>query len=215
MGESFIDVLANSEVAQDEKQVRVLTIAELLRKPPPKWLLHGVLPETGLAVMFGSPGAGKTFAALDLGLSIARGKSWFGKRTKPGRVIYVASEGNLSNRLRAYLKHHRLHEGPKEFLVVEESIDLLHAETGEFEALVASIKAAVQDAVDLVIIDTLNRTMPGGDENSSKDMGAMVARAKQLEATFLCAVMYVHHKGKDEKAGARGLESQGGLRHRD
>ena len=92
-------------------------------------------------------------------------------------------------------------------MVVEQSIDLLHAERGELDALVAAISTAVPGAVDLIIIDTLNRVMPGGDENSSRDMGQMVACAKQLEDAFGCAVMYVHHKGKDEKAGARGHSS--------
>ena len=59
----------------------------------------------------------------------------------------------------------------------------------------------------IVVIDTLNRVMPGGDENSSEDMGAVIAAAKLIEREFDCVVLFVHHSGKDEAKGSRGHSS--------
>jgi len=58
-----------------------------------------------------------------------------------------------------------------------------------------------------VIIDTLNRVMPGGNENASEDMGAVIANAKKIEDAFQCAVMFIHHSGKDDTKGSRGHSS--------
>ena len=38
-------------------------------------------------------GAGKSFMALDMAGAIARGLPWRGKKTKQGRVVYIAAEG--------------------------------------------------------------------------------------------------------------------------
>jgi hypothetical protein len=49
--------------------------------------------------------------------------------------------------------------------------------------------------------------MHGGNENSSEDMGAVISNAKRIEDVFQCAVMFVHHSGKDETKGSRGHSS--------
>ena len=45
------------------------------------WLIKKFLPQEGMAVMFGRPGCGKSFVALDLMLHIAEGTPW--RMTKP------------------------------------------------------------------------------------------------------------------------------------
>jgi hypothetical protein len=52
------------------------------------WLVKHVIPQTGLGVIFGRPGCGKTFAALDLGLSIAAGTAWRGHRVRQAEVVW-------------------------------------------------------------------------------------------------------------------------------
>jgi len=49
--------------------------------------------------------------------------------------------------------------------------------------------------------------MPGGDENSSIDMGMMVAAGKAIRDSVECAVLFIHHSGKDETKGSRGHSS--------
>jgi hypothetical protein len=57
--------------------------------------------------------------------------------------------------------------------------------------------------VVLVIVDTLARCTVGADENSSKDMGVMVA-CLDYWRSLGAAVLLVHHPGKDVTKGGRG-----------
>jgi RecA-family ATPase len=84
-------------------RLRPLAVGELFQRPEPKWIIRNVLRERSLAVLFGQTGSGKTFLALDLALAIVRGQRWFGLRVKPGNVVYVAGEGHLLLRLKAYM----------------------------------------------------------------------------------------------------------------
>ena len=55
-----------------------------------------------------------------------------------------------------------------------------------------------------MIFDTLSRSIPGGDENETKDMTQVVAAADRIRDEFKAATIYVHHSGKDPTKGARG-----------
>jgi hypothetical protein len=57
------------------------------------WLIKGLLPAQGLALLYGHPGSGKTFLALDFSGHVAMGWDWHGRKVKQGLVVYVAAEG--------------------------------------------------------------------------------------------------------------------------
>ena len=57
---------------------------------------------------------------------------------------------------------------------------------------------------EIVVIDTLARSMGGRDENSSRDMGQVVASCDLIRNRTGAHVMLVHHEGKDGDRGARG-----------
>lgn len=58
-----------------------------------------------------------------------------------------------------------------------------------------------------MIIDTFNRAAPGLDENSSQDMGRILAGMKRLQEITGGLVLVVHHTGKDASKGMRGHSS--------
>jgi hypothetical protein len=60
--------------------------------------------------------------------------------------------------------------------------------------------------VGLVIVDTLSAAFGGGNENS-EDMTKFVNNMADIKFSKKCAVLVVHHTGKDESAGARGHSS--------
>jgi len=47
------------------------------------------MPEDGLVVLYGDPAAGKSFLALDWGLSVATGVPSLGHEVKKGEVVYI------------------------------------------------------------------------------------------------------------------------------
>lgn len=194
---------------EQELRLRFVTVDELLRQPAQVWRVLRVVPGRGLVVLWGASGSGKTFTVLDLVCAIVRGARWAGRRTRRGAVAYIAAEGHLRDRLDAYLQDNDLQASDLSGLrVLDSSVNLLDP-TADIDSLLAGLREVVAHAgpLAIVVIDTLNRVMSGGDENSSEDMGAVIAAAKLIEREFDCVVLFVHHSGKDEAKGSRGHSS--------
>lgn len=183
---------------------RLQTADDLLNAPPQRWLVRGVIPADGLISMYGPSGSGKSFLALDLCAAIAGDEEWFGYRVTAAPVVYVALEGEagLSKRAQAWAVHNR-RPLPEGLRFITQSLDLRNL--SDVSDLVDAVKVA--GGAGLLVIDTLNRAAPGADENSSKDMGQIIANLKVLQESIGGAVLVVHHTGKDASKGLRGHSS--------
>ncbi|WP_156256113.1 AAA family ATPase [Sandarakinorhabdus oryzae] len=180
---------------------RLLDRTAIMTIQPIQWRVKGLLPATGIAAIFGPSGSGKSFLAKDLGASIALGQDWFGHRTTRCNVTYVMleAEGGLRNRVEAWEAHNgRLL--PPAFKAMTQPFQL--AEPEQVEELGALLPVG-----GVVIVDTLNRAAPGLDENSSQDMGRILAGMKRLQEVTGGLVLIVHHTGKDASKGMRGHSS--------
>lgn len=186
---------------------RVLSVTDLLSRQRPTWLVRGILPSSGLAVMYGPPASGKSFLALDLAAAIAQGVPWAGQRVKRGAVVYLALEGTMRPRVEAYLKANELSAIGDLHVVDQGGFDLLDANGKDVVELVAAVRAADVGSVALLLVDTLNRAMPGGNENASEDMGRAIRGAGRIASALGCLVMFLHHAGKDDSRGMRGHSS--------
>lgn len=166
--------------------------------------IRGVLPQEGLAAIFGPSGSGKSFLVIDAAMKIAAGEEWFGHRVKPGPVAYCAFEGEagIAGRVTAYRSRHGQIHGDVRFLL--DSLSLLNS--ADVSDLANAITAA-GCAGGVVILDTLNRAAPGADENSSETMGQIIDAAKKLQAAIGGLVLLVHHSGKDSSKGMHGHSS--------
>lgn len=154
---------------------------------------------------YGEAGCGKSFFASDLGLAVALGQPWAGKDVQAGTVVYVSAEGatGFRKRLVAYRQHYGIGNVAVPFHVIADAPDLGH-QPGDTSALIGSIEAQADRPIRAVIIDTLARTMHGADENSAADMGLFADHSAKLGRQLGCAVMALHHCGKDTGKGARG-----------
>jgi len=192
------------EPEKPEPRFRLLTAEELAALPAARWRVRGVLPADGLAAVYGPPGSGKSFLALDLLGAVAEGRDWFDHRACPAPVVYVALEGQagIAQRVQAYRSRHG--QAPADMRFVAERFALL--EPGDVAELAAAIRAA-GGAGGVVAIDTLNQASPGADENDSRDMGRIIEGAKLLQAALGGLVLLVHHSGKDAARGLRGHSS--------
>jgi KaiC/GvpD/RAD55 family RecA-like ATPase len=173
---------------------KLLTPAELDNLPEPSWLIEGILPANALAVLYGLPGAGKTFIALSIALSIAAGHEWCGKRTSLGSVLYVAAEGLFGLRLRAQVYQGRHGIVAERIRYLGDAFDL--RQPTDIDKFVSSIETAGLHP-DLIVLDTLARLIHGADENSSKDIGETIRAMDDLRRRFGATVLLVHHTGKD------------------
>ncbi len=175
-----------------------------------RYLVKGWIDLGTLSVVYGEPGAGKTFFALDLAMHIAAGLTWHGCRVQDGDryagpVAYIAGEGGrgIHNRLEAIrLENPDLWDraiANQGFNLVPTMLDL----------------TASRDPVDLVealqhvkpafiVIDTLAMAFGAGDENTAQHMGVFVQSCRSIREAFGAHLLVVHHSGKDSSRGARG-----------
>lgn len=184
---------------------KLLSSKDLAEIPPLKWVVRGVMPSTGLGAIYGPSGSGKSFLALDMCAAISEGTSWFGHRVEQTPVIYVAleGEGGMKLRVQAWEQHHD-RQLSNEMRWILQSFNI--TEKQDLAELIAAIQS-IHTKSAVVVIDTLNRASPTADENSSKDMGAIIEGAKTIQTMLGGLCILVHHTGKDLGKGMRGHSS--------
>ena len=137
--------------------------------------------------LFGKRGSAKSFVALEMAAAVGTGSPWHGYPVKQAPVVYAALEGGsgMHQRAQAWEEHHGTTITGVHFLVPR----LLHViqDAGPLADLVAETGAK------LLVIDTQNRATTGLEENSSIDMGRMIAHLDLIcQRTGTCVLM-VHH----------------------
>lgn len=168
-------------------------------------LVRGLLGEGCLSVLYGAPGAGKSFLALDLGYAVATGQPWMKRDTQQGPVIYACGEGVGGLRQRGRGIAQVKGQAASDFYFLPHAMSAPD-ETEELEKVLARVKDRHGRPPSLLIVDTLSRFFGSGDdENSAKDMkrffdalGALLAKHPALH------IMVVHHSGKAQESGMRG-----------
>lgn len=173
----------------------------------PDFLIDGLIETDTLALMFGDPGCGKSFAALDLAACVATNRPFHGRDVSGGPVVYLAGEGKsgLVRRFMAWCQHHGQAGDDVPLMLSERAANFLDAAT--MAAVAASCDAVGERYGDpvLIVVDTVARSFGGGDENSTMDMGEFICAVDDLRARYPKAViLLVHHTGHAEKSRARG-----------
>jgi len=189
----------------ESKDDYLISADDFSAQPAPiKWLIKGWLQESGLSMVHGPSGGGKTFVVLDWCLHIASDLPlWAGMKVKHGEVVYLAGEGHhgLRGRVAAWKHSHGINKlnmwlskagvdlnTPAGYTKVKKSIDSL------------SIRPK------LIVVDTLHRFL-SGDENSAEDAKTMVDACAGLMRDYECSVLLVHHTGVSAEAQERGRGS--------
>lgn len=180
-------------------------------RPSPPWIIRGVVPQGALVGLYGAGGSYKSFLALSMGTAIAgtmdgAERTWAGRDLlSPGPVVYVSGEGSAEPRVRAI-------EAARKAQVSDNFAIFDGLNLGDLDDC-AVFQEALQEAISshfaghapaLIIFDTLARAAPNVEENSNKEMGAIVAVLDQLRSAYGCAVMIVHHTPKDNPTLWRG-----------
>ena len=184
---------------------KIYSREDLRRLPKQQWLVHGVLPLQGSAAIFGAPGTGKSFLALDLAVRISEGiDQWFGVGVKQRDVVYMALEGGggIRKRIDAWEI-----ENSREVKNLQLVIGEFNLKNSEHVSGFLKDMTPILDKGWVTFIDTLNQASPGSDENSSVDMGLLLAAAKRIANESGGVVILIHHSGKDGSRGLRGHSS--------
>lgn len=193
---------------------------------PPKYIIDQTLEEKGFLAINGASGTGKTFLAIDCALSLVTGQPWLGFKTKQCRVGYVAGEGatGAMTRVRAW-EAARLHDPrimeamtsdeltemiDNDFVVVNQAYDL-HSIFKNADKMRRFFEIVRDANVDVLILDTWARSIPGVDENSAQEVGSIISLLDALRRFANCAVMVIHHTSRDTTHGRGSTALKGAL----
>jgi hypothetical protein len=166
---------------ETKSMFRALSIEEIQQLPPPKWLLKNRLPE-GQTWIYGEPGAGKSFLALDWAASVA---------STGLNVIYFVGEGvtGFARRVTAWKQIHN--RDLSTFRVVPQAPHLLDPQS------VAALEATVDAwSPSLIVVDTFARSLVGGEENSARDVGMAIDALDTLWRERNVSSLVIHHSNK-------------------
>jgi hypothetical protein len=160
------------------------------------YTIKGLLPRTGLAVIYGPPKCGKSFLAFDMLLHVALGWEYRGKRVTQGTVVYCALEGALGfeKRIVAFRQEKLKDQAAKPSFYLMSAPLSLYTDHPKF---IADIKKQIgngNERPSVVCIDTLNRSLEGS-ESSDEDMSRYIRAADTIRDAFDSLVLIVHHCG--------------------
>ena len=181
---------------------RTIGFGGLKDLPAPESLIGGYLDKGTVTILSGPSGKGKSFIALDWGLSVASGLPWLGHEVVAGSVLYVAAEGahGQAKRYEAWLQEHNPDHEPMGQMVID-PVNL--ADDQYIQWLIAQVK---EGGHVLVILDTWAKCTTGAEENSARDTGVIIAGLYKVRDAIEengTTVLVVHHTGYDTKR-ARG-----------
>lgn len=168
---------------------------ELNELPPMRWLIDGEIPERGLGILYGQPGTGKSFLALEYCERVSQRRP----------VVYIAGEGvsGYPRRHAAWLQHNKIKSGKLYFWT--EPVNFLRS--GDVDLFIEEIRALNPH---LVVIDTLARCMVGGNEDKADDMGLFISNIQRMQTQLDTAALVIHHTPKGTTATPRGSGALGG-----
>lgn len=161
---------------------------------PKGWLCANFLGLAETSCWYGEPGSGKSVLAEDFGLHLAAGMTWHSREVKQGAVLYIALERAplVKRRALAFKIKHNAHGLP--FAIMSGVLDLRDQRTAAtILAIVAELEKVTGQKVVLIIVDTISRALCGGDENSPKDMGALVNTVGRIQEGTATHVLLIHH----------------------
>jgi RecA-family ATPase len=191
------------------RQPLFFDVTELLahQYPPAQWLVQGLLPEKGVALLGAVAKAGKTWLATEIAVAIATGTPAFGEFfARRGIVAYFFAEDfgdQIQRRVRSLLAGRdgisidrgRLHVHPR-----SKHLDLTRIE--DLAWVVASCRRVGN--VDLVVLDPL-RNVHNAKENDNDEMGRVCQALAAIGNVLDSVVMVPHHKSP--KGGASKSDS--------
>jgi AAA domain len=190
-------------------------LARVDQAGPPAWLVEGLWPRDAYGVFAAEDKAGKTWATLDLALSVAAGVPWLGRFACPpsGRVLVFLGEGGeraTVRRLRAIAAHKGIDLGE---LAANGLVRLCFrvpklTSGAELEAVAGEL---AERPAALVVLDPLYLAVgTGGAGADLYAMGAILSGIQGVCQQAGAALVVVTHWNKTgEGRGARRISGVG------
>lgn len=171
------------------KELKMYSSEYIMNTPmkPIEYCVDGLISQ-GLFILAGAPKVGKSWLALDMCLSIAKGEKVLGKATSCGHAVYLSLEDSL---IRLQNRLYELTDEPSDnlnFAIMAESIS-----NGLPEQIEYCRKRF--DDLKIVVIDTLQKVRNESESSYSSDYKELSV-LKSLADKLGIAIVLVHHTRK-------------------
>ncbi|MET4513728.1 hypothetical protein ABIB81_003045 [Bradyrhizobium sp. I1.7.5] len=187
---------------QDPRTLPGTDYADMSMVSQKRWLVHHLLAAGEVSAAYGEPGSGKSVLAEDIGLHVAAGLPWHGRKVLRSAVLYVALEraAVVARRAIAFGREHALIGAALPFKMIRGPIDFRDAGIAAgIVATIADLAARFQCEPGLLIVDTVSRALCGGDENSPKDMGQLIANLGRIQGDTDVHLLLTHHQPAEKE----------------
>lgn len=198
--ESINDNLPDDEVLSDVWD----NLPELA--PP---LIEGVLRQGHKMLLAGPSKAAKSFALIELCISIAEGVPWLGFQCAQGKVLYVNLELDRASCL------HRFRDVYTAAGIRPQNLDNIHiwnlrGKSVPMDSLAPKlIRRAKNKGFIAIVIDPIYKIITG-DENSADQMARFCNQFDKVCTELGCATIYCHHHSKGAQGGKRSMDRASG-----
>jgi RecA-family ATPase len=182
------------------------TLARDIKVEPKEFLIEGFLGLREISTFYGAPDAGKSALITHAACCVAAGVEFCSRHVRQGGVLIIAAERGsvVKRRVKAWCLENGLPDIP--VAIIDSAIDLRTSrlDADRVIATTKEIRMEFEQPLRWIIVDTLSRVLSGGDENSSKDMGAVIASIDRIHRETRAHCSLVHHVPHDRSDRMRG-----------
>jgi hypothetical protein len=166
-----------------------------------KWLVDQLFAQSSVGLLGGPPKAFKTWVAVELALAVATGTPAFGRFAipDPGPVLFFGAEDplpDLRTRFDGIARAHRLDLAQAPVLLLDIA-QLRLDDQGHLDRLRRTL---AQHTPRLLVLDPFVRLVTGLDENSARDVSAVLGALRTLQRQHNVTILLVHHMRKSPAA---------------
>ena len=183
--------------------LKVENFAEIWDNPPPlkPELIEGILRQGHKMLLVSSSKAGKTFALIELAISIAEGYRWLGFRCRQGRVLYLNMELDEASFDDRMIKVYNALDIQNKNL---SNIDIVHlrGRIEKLDKMIPQINRTLKAKEYAAVILDPTYKLGIGDENAAEQVTAFCNAIDKI-ANAGASVIYAHHHSK----GAQGAKA--------
>ncbi len=176
----------------------------------PAAVIEEMLALGSVCLLQGASKTNKSWTAKEIGIRVAQGQVWLGKKCNAHRVLYVNAEIRsrvLRKRLKLLMDRKVLGSIP------QGQLDLLNLRGCD-----APIDSLTQDICEdtrhghygLIIIDPIYTLLGDREENANEDIAQVIKLLHKITEHTGAAVIFVHHHSKGQQGGKRALERSSG-----
>jgi hypothetical protein len=202
--QSALDIEAQSQKGRNRKLF--VPASTFVSQAPEQidWLVEGVIERGANGFFSAVPKGGKSWAAVDLALSLALGCDWLGfKVPEAVRVALISREDNPS--LTAWRIRHLFQRksSPAPALIEtnlyvnsrRESAELMLDNPEQMAELLAALKLLKPR---FAIFDVFN-VLHSADENDNQEMRTILRQLSTIQAEIECGIGVIHHYNKADQ----------------